>query len=1020
MMPFKAVIFDLDGVITQTALVHSRAWKEVFDVYLETRTQRDKESHAPFDSGMDYLSYVDGKPRYEGVKSFLASRGITLPFGTPDDSPEMETICGIGNRKNLSFNAILARDGVAVYPSTVELIHRLKREGIRVGVASSSKNCRYVLEVTGLAPLIETRVDGEVSAELGLKGKPDPDIFTRAADNLGVSYHECVVVEDAISGVEAGKKGNFGLVLGIAREENEAALYAGGADIVVKDIAEIGFEGIVQWFQKGLDADHWHLIYHDYRPENERSREALLTVGNGYFGTRGAMEEVPVNPVNYPGTYISGVYNKLPSKVSGREVWNEDFVNVPNWLPVTFRIDDGDWFDVNQTTILSIRRDLNLRNGLLTRQMIVRDRFGHETSIVSRRLASMENPNIGALEYTITPLNYAGEIQIKSALSGIHINDGVARYKDLNQKHMTPVDEWVYGDLQQIEVATTASGIAIRQTARVRFFIDQQPVDAEISGNCTDGVAELILSTFTERNQALTLEKLVCIEDQYADIPWVTNPVEELHGAGSFDKILQASADAWSGIWQKMDIRVEGDRLAQKLLRLHLYHLICTTSPNNTNIDFGIPARGLTGEAYRGHIFWDELYILPLYFIHFPEVAKSILMYRYRRLNAARAYAKANRYKGAMYPWQSGSSGEEETQLFHFNPLSGSWGDDHSSLQRHVSLAIAWNIIQYHQHTNDLEFLGRYGMEMLVEICRFWAKKARKNRATGRYSIDKVMGPDEFHESYPGAKMGGIRDNAYTNVMVSWMFSEVSSLLPKLDSEAMLRLSKKIRFKTVEAHTWQHIGSHLNLVISDEGIIAQYDGYFELEEIDFDHYRQKYGNIYRLDRILKAEGKSPDQYKVSKQADTLMLFYNLPPETVTSLITNMGYQLPKDYIKRNLEYYIQRTSHGSTLSRVVHAYLATLIGKDDLAWELYRDALTSDFNDIQGGTTAEGIHNGVMAGTVMIALKAYGGLNLYGDIPEIHPNLPEPWRSLSFSFGFRNERYSCIIEDQEAHLTKIE
>ncbi len=210
---FDAVIFDLDGVITKTALVHSAAWKKMFDDYLKDWSEKNNRKFKEFSHEKDYLPYVDGKPRYKGVESFLQSRGIELPFGYPDDEPGKETVCGLGNQKNEAFNQVLDRDGVEEYESTVELIHKLKKEGIRVGVASSSKNCKAVLEKAGLIDLIETRVDGVVSAELGLQGKPEADIFTTAADNLGVAYDKAVVVEDAVSGVQAGAKGNFGLVL---------------------------------------------------------------------------------------------------------------------------------------------------------------------------------------------------------------------------------------------------------------------------------------------------------------------------------------------------------------------------------------------------------------------------------------------------------------------------------------------------------------------------------------------------------------------------------------------------------------------------------------------------------------------------------------------------------------------------------------------------------------------------------------------------------------------------------------
>ncbi len=418
---FDAVIFDLDGVITKTALVHASAWKKMFDDYMKTRQERFGESFREFTHAGDYLPYVDGKPRYKGVASFLESRNIDIPFGDPSDDPEQETVCGLGNRKNIMFNKVLDQEGVEVYESSVEMLHALKKAGVSIGVASSSKNCKPVLEKAGLLHFFETRVDGVVSAEIGLNGKPEPDIFTTACDNLGVEYHRSVVVEDAVSGVQAGKKGNFGLVLGVAREENTQELLVGGGDIVVEDLGEIGLEGINDWFEEGMERDGWLLNYYDYEQEMERSREALLAVGNGYFGTRGAMEESKANKVNYPGTYISGLFNRLVSMVGDKEIENEDFVNITNWLPVTFRIDGGPWFEFTPDptfTIRSMHRTLDFQSGELQREMILEDKREGKPGSIHARFAGMADPHRAGLRYTITPLNYNGRIEIKSELEG--------------------------------------------------------------------------------------------------------------------------------------------------------------------------------------------------------------------------------------------------------------------------------------------------------------------------------------------------------------------------------------------------------------------------------------------------------------------------------------------------------------------------------------------------------------------------------------------------------------------------
>lgn len=249
-LSFEAVIFDLDGVITNTAKVHAAAWKAMFDEFLSDYGNETGKKYVEFDYEKDYLTYVDGKPRYIGVESFLQSRNISIPFGLPSDEPEEVTICGLGNRKNLKFNQVLEVDGVEVFESSVRLLEQLKNANIRIAVASSSKNCKPVLEKAGLLHYFEARVDGEVSVERGLKGKPEPDIFLESARDLGVLPQKSIVIEDAVSGVQAGVKGEFGLVLAIARENNKNELKKAGAYYVVSDLSEIkGLEDLDQLFR---------------------------------------------------------------------------------------------------------------------------------------------------------------------------------------------------------------------------------------------------------------------------------------------------------------------------------------------------------------------------------------------------------------------------------------------------------------------------------------------------------------------------------------------------------------------------------------------------------------------------------------------------------------------------------------------------------------------------------------------------------------------------------------------------
>jgi len=236
---YDAVLFDLDGVLTDTVGVHAACWKRTFDEFLRRRADRTGDPFQPFDIESDYRLYVDGKRRYDGVRDFLHSRGIDLPEGSPGDPPDAETICGVGNRKNALVNQALEEGGVEVYPSSVALVRALRDAGVKTGVVSSSSNCAAVLRAADIDDLFDVRVDGKVAAELGLPGKPAPDTFLEAARQLGADAKRTVVVEDAISGVQAGRDGGFGLVIGIARHDEPGVLREEGADLVVSDLGEL-------------------------------------------------------------------------------------------------------------------------------------------------------------------------------------------------------------------------------------------------------------------------------------------------------------------------------------------------------------------------------------------------------------------------------------------------------------------------------------------------------------------------------------------------------------------------------------------------------------------------------------------------------------------------------------------------------------------------------------------------------------------------------------------------------------
>jgi alpha,alpha-trehalase len=750
--------------------------------------------------------------------------------------------------------------------------------------------------------------------------------------------------------------------------------------------------------------DGWTLTYDAWSAERQPLREALCTLGNGYFATRGAAEESVAGGPHYPGTYLAGGYNRLESEISGRVIVNEDLVNWPNWLCLGFRVDGEDWFDIGAAHLLDFRQTLNLREGILERSIRFRHGGNRETTLVSRRIVHLGDPHLAAIQWTLTPENWSGRIEIRSALDGNVSNQGVARYRDLSSQHLEALETGCLGeDGVYLIVQTNQSHIRMVQAARTRVFVDDAPAVLERATKNEEAVAEQRLLVECQREKPLCVEKIVAVftSRDFAISEPLAAAQEAIHRAGGFRDLRASHELAWERLWNRADIELGGsDAWSQRVLRLHLFHLLQTTSFASTDLDVGVPARGLHGEAYRGHIFWDELFILPLLNLRMPELTRSLLMYRYRRLDEARHLACEAGFRGAMYPWQSGSSGREESQVLHLNPKSGQWQPDDTHRQRHINAAIAYNIWRYFEATGDVEFLSFYGVEMLLEIARFWASIATYNSQRDRYEIHHVVGPDEFHTHYPDSDEPGLNNNAYTNVLAVWVLRCARRALEMLSEERRRELTRQLGIDDEELERWDKVSRRMFVPFHDDGILTQFEGYESLEEFDWDGYRQKYGDIQRLDRILKAEGNNPNRYKASKQADALMLFYLFSCEELRELFDHLDYPFDPQMIPRNIRYYMARTSHGSTLSRVVHAWVLARSDRQK-AWELFRQALESDVADIQGGTTSEGIHLGAMAGTVDILQRCHTGLEMRDSILWFNPCLPEQLAEIHLRIRYR-------------------
>ncbi|WP_234355342.1 glycoside hydrolase family 65 protein [Kitasatospora aureofaciens] len=749
--------------------------------------------------------------------------------------------------------------------------------------------------------------------------------------------------------------------------------------------------------------DRWTLRYQGFDPVEEGLREALCAIGNGYLVSRGAAPESVADGVHYPGTYLAGCYDRVESTVAGRTVTNEDLVNCPNWLPLTFRPAGGTWFagpPAEQTL------ELDLRRGVLTRSALVVDERGRRTLLVQRRLASQARPHLLVLESTFTPENWSGPLEVRSALDGGVTNTGVLRYRGLTACHLVPAGQGVdEAGLLWLEADAVSSPLRIALCARTSA--DRA---ARVGTECREDSAAHLLTLDTEQGRPVTVTKTVAVHtsrDRAIETPLRASR-QLAAEAGSFDELLAEHSLRWAELWRRC--RIEADFDGAGPLHLNLFHLLQTYSEHSVDLDVGVPARGLHGEAYRGHVFWDELFVLRLLNLRFPELARAVLRYRHRRLDAARRQARELGLRGAAYPWQSAADGREESQQLHLNPLSGRWLPDHSHLQRHVGSAVAYNIWQYYQSTGDRDFLATAGAEMLLEIARFWSSAACYDRSQEHWSIRGVLGPDEYHDAYPWAARPGLDDNAYTNVLASWVLARAQDALEVLPGYRRDELRERLALDDLELDRWQEVGRHLHVPFHD-GVLSQFAGYERLAELDWESYRRRYPDLRRLDRILEAEGDTVNRYKASKQADALMLWFLFSAREVRDLLRRLGHPAGHELLRRTTGYYLRRTVHGSTLSSVVHAWVLTRSDRR-ASWHHFRDALVADLRDSQHGTTAEGVHLGAMAGAVDLLQRCYTGLELREDALWLDPHLPSALGHLELDLRYRSHWGLTIAVDR--------
>jgi trehalose/maltose hydrolase-like predicted phosphorylase len=774
----------------------------------------------------------------------------------------------------------------------------------------------------------------------------------------------------------------------------------------------------------------WRIVHRHYDPEDEGRREALFALGNGYLVSRAAAPESTEDAIHYPGTYRVGCYNRLQTTIEDKEVENESLVNLPNWLPLGFRINGSSWFSIDRVEILEYEQELNMEHAVLERRIHFKDEEGRQTKLVERRFVSMALPNLMGLQLELEACNWSGLLEIRSALDGKIRNNNVDRYAPFNKQHLKTISaRRIADDCLELVSCTLQSSIEIALTARTRLWMADRRVHAERKTDADENSITEYLRVAVESGAVVQIEKIAALftskDKTIADCREAARKV--INDAPDFNELFAEHCKAWEQLWTYCKLYTNA---AEQLpyFRLHMFQIMQNISRHTTELDVGIPPSGWQGEEYHGHIFWDELFIFPFLAYRFPTTARAMLLYRYRRLDEARKLAKKAGYEGAMFPWRSASTGREETPLLQYNLYSGHWMKDDTYLQHHIGSIIAYSVANYVEVTDDQLFLAEYGAEMILEIARFWASKASYNPSRKRYEIRGVVGPDEHHTRYPSehplagsngsVEKAGINNNTYTNVMAAWTLGQAERMYRHLPEQRRQELTRLLNIRNDEPAQWEKMRKNMYLPILEDGTLEQYEGFSQLKEFDHQQFRQVYDDK-RIDWVLEANDDSVVNYKIAKQADTSLLLYLFSPEELIGMNQEMGYSISKENLLNTIRYQIGYTANESSLSRVVFAgALANL--DPESSWRFFKEAQDIDLSPKEDDDSSEGIHLGAMGGTLGVLQHHYLGIEIISGALVINPVLPPGLKWVKLSLQFRGVSISCEVSPELLTLRSVQ
>lgn len=735
----------------------------------------------------------------------------------------------------------------------------------------------------------------------------------------------------------------------------------------------------------------WNLIETRFDPKQIHHRETTFTIGNGYLGTRGGFEEG--YPRSNQATLIHGVFDDVP-------IVYTELANCPDWLPLEITIITGDApgevtrerFRLDRGEILEYERLLDLRRALLRRKIRWRSPSGKTIDLEFERFASRADTRVLAIQCAIAAVDFSGKIEVQASLNGYPENQGYNHWELLDQSATTS-EIWLH-------LRTRSSRIELGMASRLHVV----GTGATITVANPPGYPTQIASFPVTPGQRVTVEKLVTFStSRYGEKP-LKSAQGKLAVLPSYYHLKTAHIRAWNRIWHYSDVAIEGETRAALAVRYNLFQLLIAAPHDDDRVS--IAAKTLSGFGYRGHVFWDtEIFILPFFIFTQPELAKNLLTYRYKTLDGARRKAAHYGYKGAMYAWESGDTGDEITP--RWLPPNDPYGEDIRIWCRdreiHISADVAYAVWSYWQATGDDEWMRDCGAEIILDTAVFWGSRVEYNTKNEKYEIKGVIGADEYHEN--------CNNNTFTNRMVQWHLEKalrVHDWLRGAYPQKAGELDTKLQITVARRNRWQDIIDNITINYdAHTGLIEQHDGFFQLKDIDLQTYEPRYKS---MQTILGIEGAN--HYQVLKQPDVLMLLYLMRQ--------SQEFPYTPENLRVNWEYYAPRTdiTYGSSLGPAIHAILAADLNQSEQAYHNFIQAAVVDIEDTRGNAH-EGIHGASAGGIWQAVVFGFGGVQFSNSGPIAKPQLPPTWTRLQFKIHWCGKWHNVDITPGSAQVTEF-